>query len=193
MVILLDLWIRLLPRTINTWSCPYWQGEYTNVVIKLLVTCNIVKISDLKLFMMKVVISLAYWAIVGINSHMLVELAPTDRKLFTHVFHSKLHIYCFKLPSQLTAWLFYSFHTKSDNMKALVILSHSWSPFLLLTCLYGKNELLRVSARPSGVFSWDKRKCEHNLFQLVFVYILLSTSQWVHMALAIKRPDNLLM
>ncbi len=27
-------------------------------------------------------------------------------------------------------------------MKALVILRHSWSPFLPLTCLYGKNEPL---------------------------------------------------
>ncbi len=41
-------------------------------------------------------------------------------------------------------------------MKALVILSHSWSPFLPLPCLYGKNELLWVSVRPSGVFSLEK-------------------------------------
>ncbi len=50
------------------------------------------------------------------------------------------------------AWLFWTFHTKSHNMKALVILSHSWWPFLPITCLYGKNELLWVSVQPSGVF-----------------------------------------
>ncbi len=43
-----------------------------------------------------------------------------------------------KLPSRFTAWHFWTFHNKSCNMKALVILSHSWSPFLPLTCLYGK-------------------------------------------------------
>ncbi len=43
-----------------------------------------------------------------------------------------------KLPSLFTAWRFWTFHTKSHNMKALVILSHWWSPFLPLTCLYGK-------------------------------------------------------
>ncbi len=36
------------------------------------------------------------------------------------------------------AWLFWTFYTKSHNMKAWVILSHSWSPFLPLTCLYEK-------------------------------------------------------
>ncbi len=43
-----------------------------------------------------------------------------------------------KLPSLFAAWLFWTFHTKSHNMKALVILSHSWSPILPLTCLYWK-------------------------------------------------------
>ncbi len=61
-----------------------------------------------------------------------------------------------KLPSLFAAWLFWTFHTKSHNMEALVILSHSWSPFLPLTCSYGKNKLLWVSVWPSGVFSWEK-------------------------------------
>ncbi len=43
-----------------------------------------------------------------------------------------------KLPSLFAVWLFWPFHTKSHNMKAFVILSHSWSPFLSLTYLYGK-------------------------------------------------------
>ncbi len=62
-----------------------------------------------------------------------------------------------KLYSLLVAWLFWTFHTKSHNMKSLVILSHSWSPFLQRTCLYGKYELLQVSMRPSGVFSREKK------------------------------------
>ncbi len=41
-----------------------------------------------------------------------------------------------KLLSLFTVWLFWTFHNKSHNMKALVILSHSRSPFLPLTCLY---------------------------------------------------------
>ncbi len=61
-----------------------------------------------------------------------------------------------KLPSLFAAWCFWTFHIKSHNMKALVILSHSWSPFLPLTCLYGKNELFGVSVWTSGVFSWEK-------------------------------------
>ncbi len=61
-----------------------------------------------------------------------------------------------KLLSLFAAWLFWIFHTKSHNMKALVILSNSWSPFLPLTCLYRKNELLWVSVRPPRVFSWEK-------------------------------------
>ncbi len=127
-----------------------------------------------------------------------------------------------KLPSLFAAWLIWIFHTKSHNMKALVILSHSWSPFLPPTCLRGIIERLWVSVWPSGfifvrkklpsdypckshdhahqwavlVMAWllyDKRKCEHNIVRLVCVYILRSACQWVHMALAIKRPDILLM
>ncbi len=61
-----------------------------------------------------------------------------------------------KLPSLFAAWRFWNFHNKSHNIKALVILSHSWSPFLPLICLHGKNELLWVSVLPSGVFSWEQ-------------------------------------
>ncbi len=53
-------------------------------------------------------------------------------------------------------FLFLTFHNKSNNMKALVILSHSWSPFRPLTCWYGNNELLWVSVWLSGVFSREK-------------------------------------
>ncbi len=62
-----------------------------------------------------------------------------------------------KLPSLFAVWLFWTFHNKSHNMTALVILSHSWSPFLPLTCLYGKNEILWVSVRPSGALSREKK------------------------------------
>ncbi len=61
-----------------------------------------------------------------------------------------------KLHSLFAAWLFWTFHTKSHNVKALVILCHSWSSFHPLTCWYGKNELLWVSVWPSGVLSWGK-------------------------------------
>ncbi len=61
-----------------------------------------------------------------------------------------------KRPSLLAASIFWTFHTKSHTMKALVILSHWWSPFLPLTSLYGKNELLWVYVWPSEVFSWEK-------------------------------------
>ncbi len=38
--------------------------------------------------------------------------------------------------------LFAAISNKWNNMKALIILSHSWSPFFLPTCWYGENELL---------------------------------------------------
>ncbi len=41
-----------------------------------------------------------------------------------------------KLLSLFAAWLFWTFHTKSHNMKALVILYYSWLPFLPLTLLF---------------------------------------------------------
>ncbi len=62
-----------------------------------------------------------------------------------------------KLPSLFAAWLFWTFHTKSHNMKALVFVSHSWSPILPLTCLYGKKWTLINCVWPSGVFSWEKK------------------------------------
>ncbi len=40
-----------------------------------------------------------------------------------------------KLPSLFAAWIFWTFHNESHNMKALVILSHSWSLFLPLVCM----------------------------------------------------------
>ncbi len=61
-----------------------------------------------------------------------------------------------KLHSLFAACIFWTVHTKSHNIKALVILNHSWSRFLPLNCLYGNNELLWVSVQPSGVFSWEK-------------------------------------
>ncbi len=139
---------------------------------------------------------------------------------YIHCHHYQTWYDTLKLPSLFVAWLCWTFHTKSHNMKALVILSHSWTPFLPLTCLYGKNELLWAS----GVFSWEKPlprlsmqvtllwppvgrfnhglitinqkkmwTCQHKVLRLVFVYISLSTCKWVHMTLAINRPDILLM
>ncbi len=126
-----------------------------------------------------------------------------------------------KLPSLFAAWPFWTSYTKSHNMKTLVILSHSWSPFLPLTCFMENinfrgslwrflEYLLEKKLLPDYpckshdhdhqwadfVMAWllkDKRKCEHNVVRLVFVYILLSTCLWVHIALAINRPDILVM
>ncbi len=78
------------------------------------------------------------------------------RVVINRSFHNCIQFRQLKLPSLFAAWLFWTFHTKSDNMKALVILSHSWSPFHPRTCLYGINELLLVSVWPSGVFVWEK-------------------------------------
>ncbi len=41
-------------------------------------------------------------------------------------------------------------------MKALIILCHSWSPFFLLTYLYGENELLWGPVFPFGEFCEKK-------------------------------------
>ncbi len=59
------------------------------------------------------------------------------------------------------AWYFLTVHNKSHNMKELAILSNSWSPFLTLTCKYGKYELLWVSVWSSGVFSREKIPPDH--------------------------------
>ncbi len=59
-------------------------------------------------------------------------------KVGTTFLYYTLHI--LKLRSLFAALLFRTSHTKSHNMKALAILSHSWSPFLPLTCLYGRNK-----------------------------------------------------
>ncbi len=115
-----------------------------------------------------------------------------------------------KLPSLFAAWCFWTFHNISHNMKALVILSHPWSSFLPLTCLHEQNELLWVSVWPSGVFLWGKSLpispmqitwpwppvMNITLLELcksLIVYILLSTWQWVYMALAVNRSDILMM
>ncbi len=52
--------------------------------------------------------------------------------------------------------IFQKFSIKSHNLKALIILNHSWSPIFLLTYLYGENELLCRSVHPFRVFSWEK-------------------------------------
>ncbi len=54
-------------------------------------------------------------------------------------------------------------------MKALVSLSHSWSPFLPLTCLYGQKwTFVGLSVQPSGVFSWEQ----------VALLIIVLQDQW---------------
>ncbi len=43
---------------------------------------------------------------------------------------------CLKHPSLFAALLFWTYHNKSHNMNALVILSHSWSPFFSHLLVY---------------------------------------------------------
>ncbi len=124
-----------------------------------------------------------------------------------------------KLPSLFASWLFWTFHNKSHNMKALVILNPFmitiFPTFLLIwkkmkcLCVALCSIFSRKKLSPDYicksrdhdyrwtdlVMAWlpeDKRKCEHKVVRFVFVYILLGTCQWVHIALAMHRPDILL-
>ncbi len=71
------------------------------------------------------------------------RLLRIDRNKYDHVCHDDkkysyfISIQILKLPSLFTAWLFFTFHNKSHIIKTLVILHHSWSPFLPHACLYG--------------------------------------------------------
>ncbi len=98
-----------------------------------------------------------------IPSRLRLRAAPHHHHVYTHsrtVLNGKDTL---KLPSLFAAWPFWTFHNKSHNMKALVILSHLWSPFLPRTCLYGTNELLWVSVQPSGVCLLRKNKTKENV------------------------------
>ncbi len=127
-----------------------------------------------------------------------------------------------KLPSLFTAWLFWTFYIKSHNMKALSHSWSPFLPLIPTYSFIWKNEhsvglcaafwsiFLRNKLHPEyscqtrdhdhqwadlvmAWLLWDKRKCEHNDVKLESVYILLSKWQCVHIALAINRPDILLM
>ncbi len=60
-----------------------------------------------------------------------------------------------KLPSLFAARLFWTFHNKLHNMKALAILSHHYQHFSHLLVFMKKN-FLWVPMSSSGVFSWEK-------------------------------------
>ncbi len=57
-----------------------------------------------------------------------------------------------KLPFLFAAWLSELFIINHTMWS----IGYSWSPFLPITCLYGKKELLWVPVCPSGVFSQEK-------------------------------------
>ncbi len=62
-----------------------------------------------------------------------------------------------KLPFLFAAWLlFFTFHNTLHNMTALVILSHSWSPFLPHTCLYEKRTFVGLSVAFWSIFTRKK-------------------------------------
>ncbi len=48
----------------------------------------------------------------------------------------------FRASFSVCCMIFQKISNKSHNMKAMIILSHSWPPFLLLSYSYGENELL---------------------------------------------------
>ncbi len=126
----------------------------------------------------------------------------------------------FNLPSLFAVWHFWTFHNKSHNIKELVILCHSCHHFFYLPVCVDKKYFCR-SLCPSGIFSWERtpsrlpmqitwpclpvgrfshglitirqKKMLLNLYESLIIDILLSTCQWVHMALAINRLDILLM
>ncbi len=52
-----------------------------------------------------------------------------------------------KLPSLFAAWPFWTFHNKSHNIKALIILHHSCLPFLPLSCLSGNMNFCESQCR----------------------------------------------
>ncbi len=104
--------------------------------------------------------------------------------------------------------------------KALVILNHSRSRFLLLTCLYGKKTFVGLCVTFWSIFmrknspsdyltmttrgqiyscpdycktKWNVNIKLLDLCESLIVYILLGTFQWFHLTKAINRPDILLM
>ncbi len=93
-----------------------------------------------------VLVCLMQWQIQGDErlpppsySHLACRTAPHEIPGSAPVINFGTVLYLvLKLPSLVTAWLFWTFRNKSHNMTVLVILSHSWSPFLPLTCLYGQ-------------------------------------------------------
>ncbi len=58
-----------------------------------------------------------------------------------------------KLPSRFAGWFVWTFHNKSHNMKELVILRHSWSPFLPLTFYREKVTFMGLCAPFWSIFS----------------------------------------
>ncbi len=80
-----------------------------------------------------------------------LERLPVESDLFS----SNLEI---KASFSVCCMTFLKFYwNKPHNIKVLIILSHSWSPFFLLTYLYEENELLWGSVCPFGVFSQHKK------------------------------------
>ncbi len=71
--------------------------------------------------------------------------------LYSVTINKSIHIHIYyiiivKASFSVCYILFLKYSNKSHNMKAVIIRSHSWSPFFLLTHLY---------VRPFGIFSWE--------------------------------------
>ncbi len=122
---------------LHTWIIPvrlYISCIQTHLSHGLTMMCDVYDIHDWRMFSDK-------W--------------PTDLLLVTQ---------WLKLPSLFGTWPFWTFHNKSHNIKELVILSHSWSPFLPITCLYGQNTFVLLDS------------C---LFTFYSVHATESTSHWL--------------
>ncbi len=85
-----------------------------------------------------------------------------------------------------------------ENITFVILCVAFWSIFLRKNSfqITHANHMTMITSGQIWLWS-DYHKTKENvnikLLDVVFVYILLSACQWVHMALAINKPDILLM
>ncbi len=140
------------------WVHSYYMIIYPYLLLRYQTRSNRLKVVIVRLAMCDSLLGRWFYPIQDWAVNVLIELSPNDLcNCVKNTFQINIYWYdwsiidsqidykcifgwfsinneCLKLPSLFTAWLFWTFHNKSHNMKALVILSHSWSQFLPLTC-----------------------------------------------------------
>ncbi len=89
--------------------------------------------------------------------------------------HVRIVVYRFiKASFSVCCMNFLKFSNKWHNMKTFINLSHSWSPFFLLTYLYWANKLLWGPVHPFGVFSWENTpQLQENSFVMRHFYNII--------------------